>query len=145
MKYEIFSIKTFFKKEIKNLKAIFSLSNGKEPNSIKSLNDRLVQQLLEENKTKNAIIKILAGNFSVNVNKPQSTDFSLQLSENYMVVNSETLKFSEESVQKLISSIPKEPIKSNKGDTKNIHCTSQFQSSSLNNQNKPLNPFSNNN
>ena len=123
MKYEIFSIKTFFKKEIKNLKAIFNLSNGKEPNSIKSLNDRLVQQLLEENKTKNAIIKILAGNFSVNVNKPQSTDFSLQLSENYMVVNSETLKFSEESVQKLISSIPKEPIKSNKGDTKNNHCT----------------------
>ena len=121
MKYEIFSIKTFFKKEIKNLKEIFSLSNGKEPNSIKSLNDRLVQQLLEENKTKNAIIKILAGNFSVNVNKPQSTDFCLQLSENYMVVNSETLKFSEESVQKLISSIPKEPIKSNKGDTKNNH------------------------
>ena len=109
------------------------------------MNDRLVQQLLEENKTKNAIIKILAGNFSVNVNKPQDTDFSLQLSENYMVVNSETLKFSEESVQKLISSIPKEPIKSNKGDTKNNHCTSQFQSSSLNNQNKPLNPFSNNN
>ena len=123
MKYEIFSIKTSLKKEIKNLKAIFSLSNGKEPNIIKSLNDRLVQQLLEENKTKYAIIKILAGNFSVNVNKPQSTDFSLQLSENYMVVNSETLKFSEESVQKLISSIPKEPIKSNKGDTKNNHCT----------------------
>ena len=70
LKSEIFSIKTFFKKETENLKAVFSSSNNEESSSIKSVNDRLVQHLLEENKTKNDIIKILAGNFSVNVNKP---------------------------------------------------------------------------
>ena len=62
---------SFFKKEIENLKAVFSLSNNEESSSIKPVNDRLVVHLLEENKTKNDIIKILAGNFSVNVNKPQ--------------------------------------------------------------------------
>ena len=70
LKSEIFSIKRFFQKEIENLKAVFSSSNNEESSSIKSVNDRLVQHLLEENKTKNDIIKILAGNFSVNVNKP---------------------------------------------------------------------------
>ena len=60
LKSEIFSVKTFFKKEIENLKAVFSSSNNVESNSIKSVNDRLVQHLLEENKTKNDIIKILA-------------------------------------------------------------------------------------
>ena len=40
---------------------------------------------------------------------------------------------------------PKEPIKLNKGDTKNNHPASQFQSSSLNSQNKLLNLSSNNN
>ena len=39
---EIFSIKTFFKHEIENLKAVFSSSNNEESNSIKSVNDRLV-------------------------------------------------------------------------------------------------------
>ena len=53
--------------------------------------------------------------------------------------------FSEESRHKSISSIPKEPIKLNKGDTKNNNPTLQFQSSSLNNQNKSLNPSSNRN
>ena len=43
------------------------------------------------------------------------------------------------------SSIPKEPIKLNKGDTKNNHRASLFQSSSENNQDKSLNPSSNNN
>ena len=97
---------------------------------------------MEENKTD--IIKILAGNFSVNVNKPQSTNFSLQRPQND-IANSETSIFSEESRHKSISSIPKEPIKLNKGDTKNNHRTSQYQSSSLNSQNKSLNPSSNNN
>ena len=46
LKSEIFSIKTFFKKEIKNLKAVFSSSNDEKSNSIKSVNDRLVQHLL---------------------------------------------------------------------------------------------------
>ena len=78
MKSEIFSIKTFFKKEIENLKGVFCSSDNEESSSIKSVNDRLVQHLLEENKTKNDIINILAGNFSVNVNKHQRTDFSLQ-------------------------------------------------------------------
>ena len=82
MKYEVFSIKTFFRKEIENLKAVFSSSNNEESNSIKSVNDRLVQHLLEESKIKNDIIEILAGNFSVNVNKSQSTDFSLQRPQN---------------------------------------------------------------
>ena len=71
---EIFAVKTLFKKEIENLKPVFSSSNDEESNSIKSVNDRLVQHLLEENKTKNSIIEILAGN----VSKPQGTDFSLQ-------------------------------------------------------------------
>ena len=83
----------------------------------------------------------MAGNVSVNVNKPQSIDFSLQRPQND-IANSETSMFSEESRHKSISSIPKEPIKLNNGDTN--HRTSQFQSSSLNNQNKSLNPSSNN-
>ena len=60
LKSEIFSIKTFFKKEIENLKTVFSLSDNEESSSIKSVNDRLVQHLLEGNKTKDDIIKILA-------------------------------------------------------------------------------------
>ena len=72
------------------------------------------------------------------------TDFSLQHPQND-IANNDTSMFSEESRQKSISSIPKEPIKLNKTDTKNNHRTSQFQSSSLNNQNKSLNPSSNNN
>ena len=144
LKSEIFFVKTFFKKEIENLKAVFSLSNDEESNSIKSVNDRLVQHLLEENKTKNDMIKILAGNFSVNVNKLQSTNFSLQRPQNDLT-NSQTSMLSEESRRKSISSIPKEPVKLNKGDTKNNNRTSQFQSSSLNNQKKSLNPSSNRN
>ena len=54
-----------------------------------------MRNLLEENKTKNDIIKILGGNFSVNVNKPQSTDFSLQRPQNDLT-NSETSMFSED-------------------------------------------------
>ena len=108
------------------------------------MNDRLVQHLLEKNKPKNDIVKILAGKLCVNVNKPQSIDFFLQRSQND-IATSETSMFSEESRYKSISSIPKEPIKLNKGDTKNNSPTSQFQSSSLNNQNKSLNPLSNNN
>ena len=97
LKSEIFSIKTFFKKEIENLKVVFSSSNNEESSSIKFVNDRLVQHLSEENKTKNDIIKILAGNFSVNVNKPQSTDFSLQWPQN-AITNSATSIFSEEDI-----------------------------------------------
>ena len=88
LKSEILSVKKFFKKEIEDVKAVFSSSNDEKSNSIKSVNDRLVQHLLEENKTKNDIIKILVGNFSVNVNKPQNTDFSLQRPQNDLV-NSE--------------------------------------------------------
>ena len=99
---------------------------------------------MEESKTKNDIIKILAGNFSVIVNKPHSTDFSLQRPQND-IANSETRIFSKESRHKSISSVPKEPIKLKKGDTKNNHRTSQYQSSSLNSQNKSLNLSSNNN
>ena len=102
LKSEIFSIKTFFKKEIENLKAVFSSSNNEESSSTKSVNDRLVQHLLEENKTKNDIIKILEGNFSVNVNKPQSTNFSLQRPQND-IANSETSIFSEESSNRAIN------------------------------------------
>ena len=86
----------------------------------------------------------MPGNFSVNVNKSQNTDFSLQRTQNDLA-NSETSMFSEESRYKSISSIPKEAVKLNKGDTKNNNRTSQFQSSSLNNQNKSLNPSSNRN
>ena len=68
---------------------------------------------MEENKTKNDIIKILAGNISANVNKPQSTDFSLQRPQND-IANSETSMFSEESRHKSSFSIPREPIKLNK-------------------------------
>ena len=46
------------------------------------------------------------GTFSVNVNKPQSTDFSLQRPQND-IANSETSMFSEESRHKSTSSIPK--------------------------------------
>ena len=127
LKSEIFSIKTFFKKETENLKAVFSSSNNEESSSIKSVNDRLVQHVLEGNKTKDDIIKTLAWNFSANVNKPQSTDFSLQRSQND-IANSETSIFFEESRHKSISSISKEPIK---WGTKNNHRTSQYQSSSL--------------
>ena len=98
LKSEILSVKTFFKKEIEDLKAVFSSSNDEVSNSIMSVNDRLVQHLLEENKTKNYIIKILVGNISVNVNKPQNTDFSLQRPQNDLA-NSETSMFSEESRQ----------------------------------------------
>ena len=143
LKSEVFSIKTFLKKEIENFKAVFSSSNNEESSSIKSVNDRLVQRLLEENKTKNDIIKILAGNLSINVNKPQSTDFSLQRPQND-IANSETSIFSEESRHKSISPIPNKPIKRNKGGTKNNR-TSQYQSSSLNSKNKSINPSSNNN
>ena len=59
LKSETFSIKTLFEKEIENLKAVFSSTNNEESSSIKSVNDRLIQHLLEENKTKNDIIKIL--------------------------------------------------------------------------------------
>ena len=111
LKSEILPIKTLFKKELEDLKAVFSSSNDEESNSIKSVNDRLVQHILLENKTKNDIIKILAGNFSVNVNKPQNTNFSLQRPQTDLA-NSETSMFSEES---------------------------HFQSLSLNNQNKSLN------
>ena len=99
LKSEILSVKTLFKKELENLKAVSSSSNDEESNSIKSVNDRLVQYLLEENKTKNDIIKILAGNFSVNVSKPQNTDFSLQRPQKDLA-NSETSMFSEESRHK---------------------------------------------
>ena len=99
---------------------------------------------MEESKTKNDIITILAGNFSVNVNKPQNTDFSLQRPQNDRT-NSETSTFPEESRHQSISSIPKEPIKLNKRDTKSNYCTSQYQLSSLNSQNKSFNPSSNNN
>ena len=84
----------------------------------------------------------MIGNVSVNLNKSQSTDFSLQGPRNDKA-NSETLIFSEESRQKSIPSIPKEPIKLNKGDTNNNHCTSQYQSLSLNSQNKTVNQSSN--
>ena len=71
---------------------------------------------MDENKIKNDVIKILAGNFSINVNKPQSTDFSLQRPQND-IAYCETSMFSEESSRyKSISSIPKEPMKLNKGD-----------------------------
>ena len=53
--------------------------------------------------------------------------------------------FSDESRHESILSMTKEPIKLNKGDTKNNHRTSQCQSSSLNSQNKSLNPSPNNN
>ena len=111
----------------------FRSSNNEVSNSIESVNDWLVQHLLQENKTKNDIMKVLAENVSVNVNKPQSTDFSLKRPQND-IANSES-----------ILAIPKEPIKLNKGDTKNNHRASQFQSSSLNSQNKLLNLSSNNN
>ena len=52
---------------------------------------------------------------------------------------------SEESRHKSTLSIPKEPIKLNKGDTKDNYRTSHFQSSSLNSQNKSLIPSSNKN
>ena len=111
----------------------FRSSNNEVSNSIESVNGWLVQHLLQENKTKNDIMKVLAENVSVNVNKPQSTDFSLKRPQND-IANSES-----------ILAIPKEPIKLNKGDTKNNHRASQFQSSSLNSQNKLLNLSSNNN
>ena len=79
----------------------------------------------------------MTGNVSVNLNKSQSTDFSLQGHRNDKA-NSESLIFSEESRQKSIPSIPKEPIKLNKGDIKNNHRTSQCQSLSLSSQNKTL-------
>ena len=82
------------------------------------------------------------GNVSVNLNKSQSTDFSLQGPQNDKA-NNETSMFSEEPRQKSIPSIPKEPIKLNKGDTNNNHCTSQYQSLSLNSQNKTVNQSSN--
>ena len=110
LKSEIFSFKTFFTKEIENLKAVFSSSNNEESSSIKSVNGTLVQHLLEKNKTKTDIIKILAGNFSVNVNKPQGKDFSLQRPQNDLA-NGETSIFSEESRHKSIPSIPKGPVK----------------------------------
>ena len=113
MKSEIFFFKTFFK-----IKAIFSSSNNEESSSIKSVNDRLVQHLLEENKTKNDIFKIIAGNFSVNVNKPQNTNFSLQLPQND-IANSETSISSVESRHKSILSIPKEPAKSSSNNNQN--------------------------
>ena len=55
------------------------------------------------------MIKILAGNFPVNFNRPQSTDFSLQCAQNDIIASSETSMLSEESGHKSISSIPKEP------------------------------------
>ena len=55
------------------------------------------------------MIKILAGNFSVNFNRPQSTDFFLQCAQNDIIASSETSMLSEESGHKSISSIPKEP------------------------------------
>ena len=128
----------------KSLKAVFSSSNNEESSSIKSISDKLVQHHLEENKTKNNIIKILAGNFSVNVNKPE-VQISLYNDLKNDIANSETSISSEESRHKTVSSIAKEPIKLNKGDTKNNHRASQYQSSSLNSQNKSLNPSSNNN
>ena len=131
MKSETLSIKVFFKEEIENLKIVFSSSKGEESNSIKSVNDSLVQHLLEENKTKNDIIKILAGNFSANVNKLQSTDFSVQRTQNDIIAISETSVFSGEPAHKSVLSIAKKPIQLNKGDTKSNNRTSQFQSSSL--------------
>ena len=86
----------------------------------------------------------MAGNFSVNANKPQSTDFFLQRPQND-IANSETSIFSEESRHKSISSIPKELIKLNKGDIKNNPRTPKYQSSSLKSQNKSFNPSPNNN
>ena len=53
--------------------------------------------------------------------------------------------FSREPAHESTSFIAKEPIKLNIGNTKNNYCTSQLQSSSLNSQNKSLNPSSNNN
>ena len=53
--------------------------------------------------------------------------------------------FSDKSGHTSVSSISKEPIKLNKEDTKNNHGKSQFQSLSLNNQNKSLKSSSNNN
>ena len=87
LKSEICFTQTFFKKEIENLKAVFRSLNNQESSSIKTVNDRLVQHLLEENKTKNDI--------TVNVNKPQSTDFSLQRPQND-IANSKNSIFSEE-------------------------------------------------
>ena len=55
------------------------------------------------------------------------------------------LQWSPRNRNKSTSSIPKEPNELNKGDTKNNHRTSQFQSSSLNSQNKLLIPSSNDN
>ena len=88
------------------MNTFFRSSNNEVSNSIKSVNDWLVQHLLQENKTKNDIMKVLAENVSVNVNKPQSTDFSLQRPQND-IANSETSMFSEESRDKSISAIPK--------------------------------------
>ena len=62
------------------------------------------------------LLRFWSGNFSVNVKKPQSTDFSSQRPQND-ITNSETSIFGEESRHKSISSILKEPIKLNKGDT----------------------------
>ena len=73
---------------------------------------------MEENKTKNNIITTLAGNFSSNVNKLQSTDFSLKCPQNDIIANSEISMFSGEPAHQSTSSIAKEPIKLNEGDTK---------------------------
>ena len=123
LKSGVLFAKAFLENEIEDLKAVFSSSNDEESNDI---------------------IKILAGNVSTNVNKPQNTDFSLQRPQNDLA-NSETSVFSAESRRKSISSISTQPVKLNKGDTKNNSCTSQFQFSLLNNQNKSLNPSSNRN
>ena len=88
------------------MNTFFRSSNNEVSNSIKSVNDWLVQHLLQENKTKNDIMKVLAENVSVNVNKPQSTGFSLQRPQND-IANSETSMFSEESRDKINFSNPK--------------------------------------
>ena len=96
---------------------------------------------MEENKTKNDVIKNLAGSLPVNANKLQSKDFPLQRPQND-IANGKTSLYSEESRQNSMFSTPKEPINLNKGDTKKNHRTSHCQSSSLNSENKSLNPSS---
>ena len=94
----------------------FTIHQTVRNQTVSNVKSTLVQHLLEGGKIKNDTIKILAGTFSVNVNKPQSTYFYLQRPQNDIIANSETPIFSE-SGNNSISSIPKEPIKFNKRNT----------------------------
>ena len=75
-KLEIISLKKFFNEEIDNVKRQCSMLMSEQSKSPINNNDddRLIQHLLEENKNKNEVIKLLAGNFSQNVNKFKNTD-----------------------------------------------------------------------